>query len=78
MADNDFTMNFFQKRTFLVRYFGKNTKRSKVQKSESFLTEKNPSTDCSISDATGNVFLFLLIFIISTFIKLSCVVDIFE
>ncbi|XP_078327318.1 uncharacterized protein LOC144623098 [Crassostrea virginica] len=43
-----------KKRTFFVRYFGKNTKRNKVQKSESFLTEKTLSTDCSISDATGN------------------------
>ncbi|XP_078327321.1 uncharacterized protein LOC111115469 [Crassostrea virginica] len=43
-----------KKRTFFVKYFGKNTKRNKVQKSESFLTEKTLSTDCSISDATGN------------------------
>ncbi|XP_078327322.1 uncharacterized protein LOC144623100 [Crassostrea virginica] len=43
-----------KKRTFFVRYFGKNTKRNKVQKSESFLTEKTLSTDCTISDATGN------------------------
>nr|XP_022309930.1 uncharacterized protein LOC111115470 [Crassostrea virginica] len=43
-----------KKRTFFVRYFGNSTKRNKVQKSESFLTEKTLSTDCTLSDATGN------------------------
>nr|XP_022303772.1 uncharacterized protein LOC111111224 isoform X2 [Crassostrea virginica] len=43
-----------KKRTFLVGHFGKRSKRNKVQKSESFLTEKTMSTDCTLSDATEN------------------------
>ncbi|XP_078327471.1 uncharacterized protein LOC144623133 [Crassostrea virginica] len=43
-----------KKQTFFLRFFGKNMKRNKVQKSESFLTEKTLSTDCTISDATEN------------------------
>ena len=55
MKDNDFNAISFQKRTFLVGHFGKRSKRNKVQKSESFLTEKTMSTDCTLSDATENV-----------------------
>ena len=47
----------FQKRTFLERYIRRNGKRNKVQKSESFLTEKTVSTDCTFKDATENVIL---------------------
>ncbi|XP_078329473.1 uncharacterized protein LOC144624080 [Crassostrea virginica] len=43
-----------KKRTFLVGHFGKKLKRNKVQKSESFLTEKTMSTDCTLRDATEN------------------------
>nr|XP_022310014.1 adhesion G protein-coupled receptor L4-like [Crassostrea virginica] len=43
-----------KKRTFLVGHFGKKLKRNKVQKSESFLTEKTMSTDCTLRDDTEN------------------------
>ena len=49
--------NEFQKRTFFERYFRRNGKRNKVQKSESFLTEKTVSTECTLNDATENVIL---------------------
>ena len=47
----------FQKRTFSERYFRRNGKRNEVQKSESFLTEKPLSTECTLNDATENVML---------------------
>ncbi|XP_078327350.1 adhesion G protein-coupled receptor B1-like isoform X2 [Crassostrea virginica] len=41
-------------RAELEKYFKRNGKRNKVQKSESFLTEKTISTDCILNDDTEN------------------------
>ncbi|XP_078327327.1 uncharacterized protein LOC111116102 isoform X2 [Crassostrea virginica] len=41
-----------KKRTILEKCFKRNGKRNKVQKSESFLTEKTVSTDCILNDDT--------------------------
>ena len=52
-----FNSVLFQIRTELEKYFKRNGKRNKVQKSESFLLEKTISTDCILNDDTENVIL---------------------
>ena len=64
ISDNDFYVLSFQKQTFFERYFRRNVKRNKVQKSESFLTEKTLSTDCSLNEPTENVIFFSVVFLL--------------
>ena len=63
-SDNDCYVVSFQKQTFFERYFRRNVKRNKVQKSESFLTEKTLSTDCSLNEPTENVIFFSVVFLL--------------